>query len=58
MKHYIKPETEILAIQPETLLSASNGDSLYIETDTETLIDPSESLSKGHKYNVWGTDEE
>ena len=57
MKHYIKPETEIFAIQPETLLSAS-GDSLFIETDTETLADPSESLSKGHKFDVWGTDEE
>lgn len=57
MKHYIKPETEILAIQTETLLSAS-GDSLFIETDTETLADPSESLSKGHKFDVWGTDEE
>lgn len=55
-KKYIKPATDIITFETQPMMAASFGNgegSLGIHED-EAL----ETMSKGHNFNVWGTDED
>lgn len=56
-KKYIKPATEIITFETQPMMmEASFGDgqgSMGVFED-EAL----ETMSKGHNFNVWGTDED
>ena len=50
LKKYIKPQTDTVKVQPQTILAGS--ETIVIRPDGET-INSGEMESKSNHYNVW-----
>ena len=60
MKKYIKPQTEIVVVEAEAMLAASDPTQPIQKEfiSTETPITSSDQILSKKSYDVWGDDEE
>lgn len=56
-KRYIKPETAVVDVEPESMMAASGR--MFGETNEISVQDDDNNMySKGHGPDVWGFDED
>lgn len=58
MKRYIKPEIEVMELEPEMMLVGSTDSLGFKGGDSPSKDNPDNVFAKGHVFSVWGDDED